>query len=417
MSSQVVPVVSPAPAVPVGPLRFLARQPILDARSRVVGYELLARSGQDNFFQGESDAATRMMLDNFLVLGADALAKGALAFVNCTREALVTELVTLLKPRTTVLEVLETIQVDDDIVHACREFKRLGYRIALDDFVLREDLRPLLPLADFIKVDFRASNANARREIQCFVRESPAALLAEKVEDQQEFQTAIDEGYRYFQGYYFCRPVVVSERMIPANELNYLRLLAALSRDPMNLREVERIVMAETSICYRLLRRVNSALFGCRKEINSIHDALMIVGENEFRKLATVVVAGRLGRNRPPALISLALQRARFCELLAPHLNLNPNEQYLLGMFSLLDAILQTPKPIVVDALPLRTEAKAALLGKANDSALPLTLIQNYEGGNWHVCEEVARRAAVTEEVLTSFYLDCVRWAESAMVA
>ena len=414
MTSQIV---SAVPTTAVCPVRYVARQPILDARSRVVGYELLARACLDNLFQGESDSATREMLDTFLLLGVDALAKGSMAFVNCTREALVSQLVTLLTPQTTVLEVLETVQVDDDVINACREFKRLGYRIALDDFVPREDLRPLLPLADFIKVDFRASDASARREIHRFVRDSPAALVAEKIEDQQEFQTASEEGYRYFQGYYFCRPVIVPNRIIPANELNCIRLLAALSRDPMNLIEVEQVVMAETSLCYRLLRLVNSALFGFRREINSIHDALIMVGENEFRKLATVFIAAEFGRTRPHALVVLALQRARFCELLAPHLNLNPNEQYLLGMLSLIDAILRTPKPSVVNALPLRAQAKAALLGEICDCALPLTLIQKYERGDWHVCDDVVHSSPVSEETLTSLYLKSVRWAESSMLA
>jgi EAL and modified HD-GYP domain-containing signal transduction protein len=345
------------------PSRFLARQPILNARSEVVAYELLFRSGWENCFQGEPNAATMQTLDQFLYMGIESLTDNQLAFVNCTRESLVGRLVTVLPCRTTVLEILETIEPDAELLAACLELRRMGYQFALDDFVPRKEMRPLVEIASYIKVDFRISDASQRREIRRMIRGSKAALLAEKVEDQEEFAVARAEGYTHFQGYFFCRPKVFANREIPPNRINYLRLMAELARQPLDLAEVIRIVRLETSLCYRLLRLANSPLLGIRNDVTSVRDAFMLVGEDRFRALASVAASCVMGEGQPTALITLSVERARFCELLAPLIEENPTEQFLLGLLSLLDAMLQTPMESIAQALPLRAEAKAALLG------------------------------------------------------
>jgi c-di-GMP phosphodiesterase len=399
------------------PTRFVARQPILDARRNVFGYELLFRSGWRNFFTGESDDATLQTLDNCLVMGIDALADHHLAFVNCTREALVNNLVTLLPPATTVLEILETVEPDNELLAACRRLREMGYTLALDDFVPRPDLWPLVEIASFVKVDFRLSDAAMRRRIRDMVRDSPAALVAEKVVDQEEFDVALDEGYEYFQGFFFCRPKIITDRGIPPNWLNYLRLLAELTRTPLNLPEVTRIVESEISICYRLLRLANSALMGNRSNVISVQGALMMVGEDRFRTLVTLAASGALGRGQPSALISLSLERARFCELVGMLIGERRTEQYMLGLLSLLDAILHSPMDLLVKSLPLRDEARAALLGAENRVALPLNLIRSFEAGDWGPCAGTANELGVSEEKLASIYMESIKWAAQALAS
>ena len=397
------------------PSRFLARQPVLNVRSEVVAYELLFRNGWENCFHGESDTATLQTLDQMTYMGIESLTHNQLAFVNCSREALVGGLVTVLPCRTTVLEILETVEPDDEVMEACRELRKMGYQIALDDFVPRPEMRPLIEVASYVKVDFRLSDASVRRDIYRMTRDSYAALLAEKVEDQEEFNIAKAEGCEYFQGYFFCRPKVFVNREIPTNRVNYLRLMAELTRTPMDLLEVVRIVSLEASLCYRLLRLANSPLWGRRDDVTSVKEAFMLVGEDRFRALASVAASCVLSEDQPSALISLSVVRARFCEILAPLIGENPSEQFMLGLLSLLDAMLQTPMESIVRSLPLRAEAKGALLGATNPAAVPLNLIRSFESGAWGNCAGAADAVGVSEETLARLYVESVQWATETL--
>jgi len=408
---------APGESSPAPLHRFLARQPILDGRREVIGYELLFRAGWENYFSGGRDEAARQTLDNYLYMGIESLTGNGLAFVNCTREALVGRWVTLLPPKNTVLEILETVPIDAELVKACANLRKLGYRIALDDFVPSPEIQPLVDLASYIKVDFKASDAAKRKEIRAMVRASNAALLAEKVENQEDFKVARSEGFKYFQGYFFCRPTIIENREIPANRMNYMQILAELTRGQFNLREVARLVQMEASLTYRLLLLANSARWSRRSDVTSVEDAFMLVGEHRFRALVSVAASCVLSQNQPPALISLSLERARFCELVAPLVGEIPSEQFMLGQLSLLDAMLETPMESIVKSLPLRLEAKAALLGGKNKVAVPLGLIRSFESGAWANCAGTASDLGLSEEKLSQLYVDSVKWATEALAS
>jgi EAL and modified HD-GYP domain-containing signal transduction protein len=395
----------------------MARQPILDVSQKVVAYELLFRSGWDNTFSGDSDGSTRQIVDNILVVGAQCLSLNTLAFVNCTREALVGELLTLLPSRYIVLEILETIKPDHEVISACRSLKDRGYRLALDDFLPQEEMGPLIEMADYIKVDFRASDREARKKIRGQIQGSSAALLAEKIEHLDEFNVAIDEGYQYFQGYFFSRPIVFTRHEVPRSHLNSVRLLAAISKPTLDPAEIERVVLSDAPFCFRLMSLVNSPAYGMRGHIGSVRRALSVIGEIEFRKLATVTMAASFGKRQPHALLALSLQRARFCELLAPHLNQDPVEQYLIGLLSLLDVILQTPTSAIVKLLPLRPTVRSALLGEHNEAAVPLSIAKSYETGDWHRSAVSGELLSLGPEVLNSICFDATRWADRTLLA
>jgi EAL and modified HD-GYP domain-containing signal transduction protein len=397
--------------------RFMARQPILNVRQEVAAYELLFRTGWENAFSGDDDGSTRQIIDNILVLGARTLCSDTLAFINCTREALTGELVTLLPPEFIVLEVLESIEPDAEIISACRSLKAMGYRIALDDFVLRKGIGPMIELADYIKVDFLASGRKARKQIRSALSGCGAALLAEKIEDQEAFSVALAEGYQYFQGYFFSRPTMLARDEVPLSQLNIIRLLAALSMAPLDRREVERLVLADAPLCFRLMRLVNSAIYGMRGNVQSVERALVVVGEDEFRKLATVALAGSLGHRGSHALLSLSLQRARFCELLASHLQQDPIEQYLVGLLSLLDAILQAPMSSLVDLLPLQAPVRAALLGECNATSMSLCIAKSYETGDWDTSAASHQLSSLGPDLINGLWIDAANWAEAALPA
>ncbi len=187
--------------------RYVARQPILDLRGRVHGYELLFRDGPKQLhFSADGDMATRTILDNMVIFGLEKLTGGLPAFVNCTHEALTGRLVEVLAPSMFVLEVLEDIEPTAELIHACSRLKSAGFRLALDDFRWKPGCEPLVEIADYIKIDFTLSEYKERRDIRERLGGRAVALVAEKIETQEEFRQARDEGFTLIQGYYFCRP-------------------------------------------------------------------------------------------------------------------------------------------------------------------------------------------------------------------
>jgi len=391
-----------------GPNRFLARQPILDRTRRLIGYELLFRSGWANSFGGEPEDATQQILDNILVSGSRTLCSHTLSFVNCTRDSLVRGLVTLLPPTSTVLEILEDIKPDEDVISACRSLKEMGYRLALDDFALQKDSDKLIQMADYIKIDFRASGVKERQAIRDGVRESTAILVAEKIENEAEFNTAVAEGFTLFQGYFFCRPTIIPRHEVPMSRAGAMQLLIELSRPTLDFRKIERVVMANTPLCYRLLRMANSALYALHQQVESVRQALTIVGEVEFRKLALISLNGIVDRHDSDTLLLLSLQRACFCELVAPFIKQNPEEQYLIGLLSAVDAMMEIPMTTIVDALPLRQPVRFALLGGTNSESRGIRLARRFETGDWNWTAEDDERSCVSEFQLALLYAQSV---------
>ena len=291
--------VARANAKDVRPLRYVARQPIFDREQHVFGYELLFRDGLENAFNGDTDEASRATLDRSLLMGLDVLCDGRRAFVNCTRDTLVKGLVTLLPSESTVVEVLENVTPDPDVMLACQNLKEAGYLIALDDFTADDARAPLAEIADILKVDMKLTTEEQRAAL--IKRYGPwrCRMLAEKIETQAEFLRTKDQGFVYFQGYFFRRPEMLSTRDMPANRLNYLRLLQEVSRPELDLDGLEKLIKSEASVCYRLLRYLNSAVFGLKNEIHSVRHALSMLGEREVRRWVRLVAAVGAGREKP----------------------------------------------------------------------------------------------------------------------
>jgi c-di-GMP phosphodiesterase len=397
-------------------LRYVARQPILDARGNVYGYELLYRaSPETTVFSGDGDLATRTVLDNTLIFGLETLTGGLPVFVNCTREALMDRLVTVLPPQQTVLEILETLEPSEELLHACTALKAAGYRIAMDDFVWSADWEPFLTIANYIKVDMSVVPAEDRLQLIEQLRPYPARLVAERVETQEDFAQVCNEGFTLFQGYYFCRPVLMKNRDIPANRFVQFELLQALRAEPLDTNRVSELVKQDAALTYRLLKVVNSALYTNTREIRSIHAALVVVGDEMFRRIAIMAIAAELAGKQPMELVRMAFVRARFCELVAKLTGRDPMEQYLLGLFSLLPALLRLPMAQLASTLPLREEIRGALLGAINSERSVLAWLEHYESGLWEHCDRACSEAGLPRMQLPHFYADSVAWAEDAL--
>ena len=391
------------------PNRFLGRQPILDADRKLFGYELLYREGRTDHFSGDPELATREVIDHWLMIIPDS--HQVAAFVNCTRNALVDGLITLLPPDAAVLEILEDIDPDRTVINACLALKAKGYRFALDGFLPRPSRAPFLALADFIKIDFMTADFFARKEIYALASGTSARLVAEKIETDSQLRIAISEGCSLFQGYFFSQPILVESRSVPRNHFVYLSLLAELQRASTDLRKLERIVAGDASLCFRVLRLANSALQHHPAPITTIAEALLMVGEDALRRLISVAMTGALGSQRSPALIAMILTRARFCELIAPALREDPAELYLLGMLSLLDVLLQMPFPRILESIPISNEMKLALAGQPSKAGLALDLVRSLEACDWNRSEEIRLRLSLAEGAIAAAYAESLRWA------
>jgi len=392
--------------------RFVARQAILTADEKVFGYELLFRDGIEDFFrQADADAASRSTLNTSMLIGLDALCDGRRAFINCTREILLNDYITLLPPSQTVVEVLETVTPDDEVRAACRRLKKAGYIIALDDFAVNDPREALSDLTDIIKVDLRSTSpANAAAMVRRYGARR-CRMLAEKVETREEFTTTKDNGFLYFQGYFFRRPETLTVHEIAANRLNYLRMLTAVSQPVLDVREIENLVKGEASLCYRLLRYLNSAAFGFGSEIHSVRHALSILGERETRRWIRLVAMLGAGQDKPSDLVLSALVRARFCELLSPKIQRGDSDLFLIGMLSLMDSILEIPMRRVLDNMPIDMESKAVLLGEPSNLRSFYQLMLAQESGNWMAVTELAGELDLNDSEVADAYWQAMQWA------
>jgi EAL and modified HD-GYP domain-containing signal transduction protein len=396
-------------------LRYVARQPILNLQGKVHGYELLFRAGPEESFRGDGNFATRTMLDNTVIFGLDKLTVGLPAFVNCTLESLIERFVDVLPPSMTVLEILETLEPIPELVAVCLKLKALGYQIALDDFSWHPKFTPMVKLADYIKVDIIQTNAAERQELIHRLRGTSAVLIAEKVETLEEYKQASKEGFTLFQGYYFCRPQLMQCRKIPANRVSHIYMLKLLQQDPLDLHQLSQLVKRDTSLAYRFLRLVNSPMFAMRQKISSIMSALLLVGDEAVRRIATLAITSELSAQQPPELLRMAFVRGRFCELASCLCGLRRGEQYLLGMFSLLPAMLRIPMTNLASDLPLRKEIRAALMGTESRESSLLRWAESHERGDWKVCDAIIHAYGLNQEKITWFYAEAVVWADSAL--
>lgn len=401
------------PALSLPGQRFVARQPIFDREQNVFGYEILFRNGVEDYFNADPELAARSTLDSSLLYGINTLCDNRRAFVNCTREVLLKDLITLLPPSQTVAEILETVEPEDRVVAACKRLKAAGYLIALDDFAPNDPRIPLVEYADIIKVDIRATRPEERAAMMRRFASPKCKMLAEKLETPHEFYQARDLGFVYFQGYFFSRPEVVVGREVPASQLHYMRLLEMVSRREIDLRELENMLKQEASLSYRLLRYLNSPLFGFSLEIKSIRHAMAVLGEREMRRWIRLMVTVCAAETACSELVLMGLARARFCELLSNRLQSN-SDLFLMGLLSVMDAILEVSHDVLLEQLPVDKETKAVLLGQ-NSSLRPLyQLMLAQESGEWAESSKLAKGLKLSDEEVASTWFQALQWAQAA---
>lgn len=395
--------------------RFVARQPILDRAQKVFGYELLFRNGIEDYFAADDiNVAARSTLDSSLLFGLNTLCHNSRAFVNCTLEILLKDLVTLLPPSQTVVEILETVEPDDRVVAACKRLRTAGYLIALDDFAPNDPRAVLSDFADIIKVDVRATKMEERAGMIRRFGSPKCKMLAEKLETPHEFYQARDMGFTYFQGYFFCRPEVVRGREVPASRVRYLQLLEMVSRSEIEMRELEKLLKQEAAICYRLLRYLNSPIFGLSLEVKSVRHAMAILGERELRRWIRLIVTVGAAEQGCSELVLMGMTRARFCELLSDQVRTN-NDLFLMGLLSVMDAILEIDINTLLERVPVDSETKAALLGETGGLGALYQLMLAQESGDWPKASALTKELRLSDDKVGNAWWQAMTWAQEVV--
>ena len=363
---------------------FIARQPIFDRKLDVVGYELLFR-GRGYAGDGLSDnperATATVVLNSFTELELKRIVGHKTAWVNVGRDFVVDGLAQAIPAGLGGLEISESEEFDEELVDALRDLKSQGYRLSLDGFGPDSGAVPVLDLFDVVKLNVLELGHDGLTEAAHRLEGYPCKVLAHRVATHPDHEFCVELGCDLFQGYFFCQPAVVGTRSITANRLALLQVVAALQRPDVELSDVEQLIARDVALSFRMLRYVNSAYFGLRGDVRSIGQALALLGVENARRWATLSVLASVD-DKPTELTLTALTRARFCELAGEELGLASGaELFTLGLFSVIDALMDTPMQDVVDSLPLADDMREALVHRSGPLGELLDAAQAREQG------------------------------------
>ena len=400
---------------------YAARQPILDRDKNLYAYELLFRDGLENVFPDiDGDEATsRMIAGSQFNFGLDDFLGDKPGFINFTLDTLLKKFPSMLPKDQVVVEILETVQPGKRLLAECQALKEQGYTIALDDYIHQPVWRHFYPFIDIIKIDFRSTSHETIEEILLAVQGFPnIKLLAEKVETIEEFQLALNMGFHYFQGYFFSKPEMLQSKALSPAQMTLAELLYETSKSDMDLAKITSIFERDVNLSYKLLRYSNSAVFKRRSEIETIKQALIVLGQQELKKFLSVLFTAQVSSEKPAELMRLAMTRAKFAEgIAAMHRKTDIAKAFLTGMMSLMDAILDESMTSVMSKLPLSKDIKDALVDNQGLLAEYLALVKCYEQGLWQQANLAIEKLGLDGKVLPDAYHEAVQWANEQMRA
>ena len=391
---------------------YLARQPILDRRGTVFGYELLFHALLDapNGNPDESGLSreSRGMLDMLAFFGVGRFTSGSWGFVKCDVDVLTGELFEGLPPLLTVLEIPPCNEVDPAMLRECLRLKEMGFRLALGDYVLDDPRRSLLSIAHHVKVDIASLDSPDWHRLCNELYHTQATVIADNIHTHEAYRKARAAGVQYFQGFYFCHPELVPNGTVPADRAHHMALLQELFKDPLDLKTLVPLVSRDPSLVFRVLRFVNSPICAVRNPVTSLETALLILGDKIFRRIAMLAIQCTLTQDQSPELLRMAQTRARFCAEAAKFAKLDSNEMYLVGMLSLLPAMLQVPMHTILPGLPLRGLVRQALAGDDVREACLISWLEALETNDIAECEAIANRYGLNKNAMAETYMNAV---------
>ena len=389
---------------------FIGRQAIYDRKQGVYAYELLFRSAQQrnvaDIVDGDK-ATSNVIVNTFMEIGLEKIVGDKLAFINLTRTFFVDENTISLPRDRVVLELLEDIEADEAVVAGVTRLRQQGYSIALDDFIYHESLQPLVELADIIKIDIMALNHDEIRDHVTRLRKPSLRLLAEKVETRDEYDFCRELGFDYFQGYFFAQPKIIQGRRLPNNRLAILKLLSQLQDPDITPEELENLIVQDVTLSFKILRYVNSAAVALSRKIDSIRQAVVILGMATIRSWTTLLAMSQID-DKPTELVIIAMIRAKMAENMArARKEPDPDVYFTVGLFSALDALMDNSMEEILTQLPLADHITEALLHHRGAHGKTLSCVLAYERGEW----ENIHSEALGSTAIRDAYLSAVQWA------
>lgn len=399
---------------------FIARQPVFTPEEAIWGYELLFRAGLDNVavISDESQATASVIADG-MALATEGMDNKAKILINFPEKLLVEDAGFALPKERCVVEILENVRPGKDTLAATRRLKDAGYTLAVDDFVGQEELRPFVELADIVKVDVLALDADpARIKQQLAGLPGSVTLLAEKVEDHKTFRTLRDMGFSLFQGFFFSRPEIIPGRKLTAAETTKLQVLGELAKPDFEPSRLAAILRSDPSLTYRLFRYINSVGFGLVQKITSTKRALDMMGMIQSKQwLRSVVIADLNPSPKAAELAYMAVHRAKFLESICSSSNRNvcePDTLFMTGLFSLLDAMLGMSMRDILKSLPLEESVVEALDGNGDLYDL-LRLAASYERGQWGETAQRLKLLSLDSSEAELLYIQSRSWAQKML--
>ncbi len=397
---------------------FMARQPILTADKNIFGYELLFRNGLENAFPGiDGNVATSNLLSNiFFPFDFNEILGGKHGLINFTKKMILQHIPLLLPKEHFIIEVLEDIEPEENVLSALSLLKERGFSIALDDFIYHKRFHPMMELSSIIKFDIKETPLNALRNIvQQIKADYDITILAEKIETHGEFELAKEIGFTLFQGYFFSKPEMLSSKGIVSSQITKLELINELGKSELNIAKTEEFIKNDAAIAFKLLRFINSAYFARRIPIDTIKDAITFIGTEELRRFINIVVISDLNTDKPNELVRISIIRAKMCERLGGifNMDLKKDELFTLGLFSLMDAMLDCKMADILKHINFSDKMQEALLGRNRDFNKVLKIVISIDQGDWENNFFPYISGKSIEAKLPDLYLDSVKMANS----
>ncbi len=393
----------------------IGRQPIFDNDMNLFAYELLFRSGDvatANVIDG-GQATSQVMVNAFSEIGLDKLVGAQHALINMPYEILSQPDLIVFPPQQVILEILEDVKVDEQIISSVALLKSKGYRFALDDFIYSPEWEPLIDMAEIIKIDITQLSTQDLADHVELLKSKGKIVLAERIENQEEFEQLKKLEFDYYQGYFFAKPKVISGNRLPASKINLVQLLAKLNDASVDIEELAQLVSADISLSVKALRFVNSPVTGLKRPIDTVHQAVIFLGLDTLKSWMTVLAMTGVD-DKPTALIGLALVRAKFCELAGAQLGGSSKDTFFtVGLLSVLDAMLDSDMATVLDSLTLCEEVHAALLSRDGVLGEVLEFAIRMEA----VDAAPATLGNLTIDAVAECHYEAMQWADATLMA
>lgn len=401
---------------------FVARQPIFDRDESIWGYELLFRLSEsvNKAAVDDDNLATAKVIADGFSMAVNGVDQSKKILINFPTDLILTGANQALPSDTCIVEILETVEPTEDILAACKKIKEDGYILALDDFVGQKGYEPFLEIADIVKVDLESQTPAETIKLVQYLDHYPCALLAEKVEDIKTYHLTRTLGFTYFQGFFFSRPEMMKGRKISTEKMSKIQLLHKLADENFEVKDLAHIIATDISLSYRLMKYLNSAFFAFPQKISSINQAITLLGSVHLRQWLSIVILSDMDHNdRAEEIVFTSVRRARFLELLSQLKSPPPYKQetmFLLGLFSMLDALLGQSMDEIMETMPLEDEIKAAFLGEKNNLSQWLRVAEFIDNGEWEKMDSLLSKHRLDTKQVAITYFKASTWANELLL-